>query len=45
VAAIDKAADVIGGLPADHIRSFMQGRAVIAHDHVIAFNRFRSDRE
>jgi hypothetical protein len=26
---IDKAADVIGGLPADHIRSFMQGRRMI----------------
>jgi hypothetical protein len=31
---IHKAADVIGGLPADNIRSFMQGRRVIAHGHL-----------
>jgi hypothetical protein len=28
---IHKVADVIGGLPADNIRSFMQGRCMIAH--------------
>jgi hypothetical protein len=30
---IYKAADVIGGLPADHIRSFIKGWRVIAHGH------------
>jgi hypothetical protein len=30
---IYKAADVIGGLPADNIRSFMQVWRVIAHGH------------
>jgi hypothetical protein len=35
---IYKAADVIGGLPADNIRSFMKVPRVIAHGH-LALNK------
>jgi hypothetical protein len=35
---IYKAADVIGGLSADNIRSFMKGRRVVAHGR-LAYER------
>jgi hypothetical protein len=36
---IYKAADVIGGLSADNIRSFMKVPRVIAHGHFVPENR------